>query len=602
MSSSKLASLSAKELRHLIRSSKYTGDTAGLCANKSQYNVVLLEASYANKFKLFCESNSVPCPCHFVSAPNEFSAGPLSYDSDVRTDLSKYSVLEKGEHTSTVSSLMGQNVSDYVTFYLGCSYTFEHALINSGIPQRHIQQNNSVAMYITNIQCISVPPFECNMVVSMRYIPFEFLKLTHEVSATFPLSHGAPIWIGNPTGIGISDISVPDFGAYSSPSDGDIPVFWGCGVTTQQALVSAKLARVFTHFPGHMFISDVEAKPKSITPSEIVVLREPPDVFVSLLSARAADVINSLETVVSRDLNNRGIRNLIVEGDLMKSCLYLSHCDTIAIISEFPCNYEFDVPYETDGIPGAFAVVKVLSYLGKKVTLLYSGEQMGNILRKCMALFDWSKAGNLIELKSLASIEAQMANSDCNKALFDCLLTIEHSGSATDGNFYTMRGHDISQYCTRIATEVNGRKLFHRSVSVGDGGNEWGMGKIKQNVIKHIEKGELIASVDVADFLVSVGVSNWGGYAIAAGLLVARNCNVHRRYVMRGIGYQSWKENQDILFSKAEQRDILSLMCELGIRDGIRKELGLSVDGLDIGVHDNVIDQIAKCSFHNEDI
>ena len=103
---------------------------------------------------------------------------------------------------------------------------------------------------------------------------------------------------------------------------------------------------------------------------------------------------------------SREIRNLVI-ADLMKSSLYLFYCDT-TIVSEFPCNYEFDVPYETEGIPGAFAVAKVLSYLGKKVTLLYSGEQIGKILSECMALFDWSKASDLIELKSLAPIEVLM--------------------------------------------------------------------------------------------------------------------------------------------------------------------------------------------------
>ena len=593
MSTSRLASLSAKEFRHLIRACEYTGDTSGFCANKMQYNVVLLDSSYADRFNLFCKSNPVPCPCHYVSSPNEISAGHLSSDSDVRTDVSKYRILENGEQARTVSNLMEQDIRNYVTFYLGCSYTFEQSLINSNIPQRHIQQNNSVAMYISNVQCVSVPPFRCNMVVSMRYIPFEFLKLTHEVSAAFPLSHGAPIWIGEPGRIGIREISLPDFGTYTAPSEGDIPVFWGCGVTTQQALISAKLGRVFTHYPGHMFISDLEAKPEQIAPHEIVVLREPPDVFVSFLSTRAADVINRLETVLSQDMNNRGIGNLIVKGDLMKSCLYLSHCDTIAIISEFPCNYEFDVPFETDGIPGVFAVVKVLSYLGKKLTLLYSGEMMRHILNRCIGLFDWSKT---VELKSLAAIETLMASDESNGALFDCLLTIEHSGMARDGKFYTMRGHDISQYCARLATEVNGRRMFGRMVSVGDGGNEWGMGKVMQNVIKYVEKGEVIACKESADFLVTAGVSNWGGYGIAAGILVARDCEVHRRYVMHGIGFQSWKQSKDILFSKPEQREMLTVMCELGIRDGMSKELGLRVDGLEIGVHDNVMDEIEKCS------
>lgn len=579
------------QARQMIRAGIHTTTTAGLTANNIQTNVAILEKSNAEKFKHFCQLNPTSCPIHYVSAPSEFTATPLATESDVRNDVGKYRVIENGLHTDTVSSLTRYDLTDYVTFYIGCSYTFEHALIQAGIPQRHVEQQRNVAMYTTNIRCISVAPFDCNMVVSMRYIPFEVLKLTHDMCESYPLSHGAPVWVGDPKRIGINAITdPPEIGDYAAPSEGDVPVFWGCGVTTQNALTSAKLNKVFTHYPGHMFITDLQAQPETIAPSEMVVFSRTPHVEVSFVSVQTADVINKLQVLVSKDLNNRGVSKLVVAGDLLKSCLYLSQADRVAIISEFPCNYEFEVPYETDGIPGVFAVAKVLSHLGKKVTLLHSGDKMGAILRKCLSVFDWSKEG--IELKSLASIEAMAACNQGSEYLFDCLVAIEHSGPAKDGKYYTMKGHDISELCMQVATEVNGKQVYKKSICVGDGGNEWGMGKVNEKVIKYVDKGELIGSADSADFLISAGVSNWGGYAIAAGVIAARECDVHRRYVMCGVGHQFWVLDKKVFFSKEEQRELLSIMAELGMRDGMSKELGLRVDGLDINVHEKVIDEI----------
>ena len=580
------------KLRQLIREGQHTTTTAGLVPNNIQTNITILEKSKAEKFKHFCQLNPTSCPIHYVSAPSEFTATPLATDSDSRNDVGRYRVIENGLHTDTVSSLMDYNLIDYVTFYIGCSYTFEHALIQAGVPQRHIQQQRTVAMFTTNIRCIPVAPFDCNMVVSMRYIPFDVLKLTHDVCGSYPLSHGAPVWMGDPRRIGIDAITdPPEIGEYSAPTEGDVPVFWGCGVTTQNALMSAKLDKVFCHYPGHMFITDLQAQPETIAPSEMVVFSRTPHAEVSFVSLQTADIINKLQVLVSKDLNNRGVSKLVVAGDLLKSCLYLSQADRVAIVSEFPCNYEFEMPYETDGIPGVFAVAKVLSHLGKKVTLLHSGDKMGDILRKCLSVFDWSKEG--IELKSLASVEAMAVCNEGSEFLFDCLVTIEHSGPAKDGKNYTMKGHDISRLCMNINTEVNGKQVYKKTISVGDGGNEWGMGKVNEKVIKYVDKGELIGSADSADFLISAGVSNWGGYAIAAGVLAARNCVIHRRYAMYGVGHLFWVLDKTVLFSKGEQHELLSAMAGLGIRDGMSKELGLRVDGLDIGVHEKVIDEIA---------
>ena len=585
--------MSPSQIRNLIRSKKFTGNTSGQCPKHLQMNIVVIEKLNAARLEKFCKDNPVPCPVHYISAPNEFSAGHLCHtDTDIRTDLVKYCVIEKGVVSREVNSLVDINLKDYVTFYIGCSFSFEYGLSQAEVPMRHVEQNKNIAMYITNFPCIPNPPFIGNMIVSMRYIPHGMLKVVHDVCSEHPSDHGAPVWIGEPHRIGIHDLTQPDYGEYALPQEGDVPVFWGCGVTPQQVLLSAKLERVYTHSPGNMFICDAEVVAEKSTKSEMFVLREGSDMFVSFLSLAARDLISRLERLVGEDPGKRGIENLIVPNDLAAASLTLSHAESVAIVSEFPCNYEFDVPFETDGIPGVMSVAKIMTRLGKRVTLLYGGEQMETILRKCLSLFDW---GKFIQLRSLSTLETDlMALPSNSAAMFDCLLTIEHSGPALDGNYYTMRGHNISKLCTPLVTELGDKKLFKHSIGIGDGGNEWGMGKVSDKVIKHINLGELIGCAVSADFLICAGVSNWGGYALAAAVLAARTCEMHRRYAMHGIGFQTCEADKTALFSKQEQRELLTLMSELGIRDGMKKELGLSVDGIDIEVHEELINEISK--------
>ena len=128
---------------------------------------------------------------------------------------------------------------DYVSFYLGCSYTFETALLENGIELTHTVTGKNVSMYTTNIALYPVGLFEGKMTVSMRMIAKNQLGKAFMISSQYPDHHGAPVHIGDPSRIEIDDIMKPDKGDPPAVRDGDIPVFWACGVTSKEAIFSA---------------------------------------------------------------------------------------------------------------------------------------------------------------------------------------------------------------------------------------------------------------------------------------------------------------------------------------------------------------------------
>jgi uncharacterized protein YcsI (UPF0317 family) len=148
--------------------------------------------------------------------------------------------------------------NDLVAFLIGCSFTFETALLKAKIPVRHIEENCNVPMYITNIDCIPSGSFYGSMVVSMRPIPQNQVVRAVQVTSRFPAVHGAPIHIGNPENIGIMNIDKPDFGDAVPIRAGEVPVFWACGVTPQAVAMKSKPELMITHSPGHMFICDIQ--------------------------------------------------------------------------------------------------------------------------------------------------------------------------------------------------------------------------------------------------------------------------------------------------------------------------------------------------------
>lgn len=252
---STLESQKVAQIRTSIRSGTYVGQTAGLAPGKLQANLVILPKEHATDFESYCRQNPRPCPLvgkTDIGNPNWKALG----DIDIRSDVPSYNIYRNGELDRSVIEITDLWQDDWVAFALGCSYTFEAALLRAGVPVSHIEANRIVPMYRTNIKTEPAGPFNGGMVVSMRMIPEHQLELAQETSAKFPWAHGAPVHVGDPDTIGIQNIDMPDWG--DLPIGEGVPVYWACGVTPQNALANAKLPIVVTHTPGYMLITDIE--------------------------------------------------------------------------------------------------------------------------------------------------------------------------------------------------------------------------------------------------------------------------------------------------------------------------------------------------------
>jgi uncharacterized protein YcsI (UPF0317 family) len=249
--------LNPKEIRTLIRKGKWDKPTAGLAMGYAQANLVILPQKDAFDFLLFCQRNPKPCPLLEVLEPGKFRTEFLSKDADIRTDIPRYNIYRNGKLEATAKDIKALWKSDVVTFLLGCSFSFEEALLRSKIPIRHIEENKNVPMFITNISCKPSGVFHGPMVVTLRPVPPDKVTRAVQITARYTSVHGAPIHIGNPSKIGIRNMSKPDFGDPVTIKKGEIPVFWACGVTPQAVVMRAKPKLCITHTPGHMFISDV---------------------------------------------------------------------------------------------------------------------------------------------------------------------------------------------------------------------------------------------------------------------------------------------------------------------------------------------------------
>jgi uncharacterized protein YcsI (UPF0317 family) len=252
-----LATLHPSEVRSMIRKDELIKPTSGMASGYAQANLAILKKDLAFEFLLFAQRNPKPCPILDVTEPGSPIPKLIAPGSDIRTDIPLYRIYKHGELVEEVTNIVNYWEDDMVAFLIGCSFTFEHALINNGIPVRHIEQNSNVAMYKTNIETVKAGRFEGPTVVSMRPIPEKDVVRAVQVTSRFPSVHGAPIHIGNPESIGIADINKPDFGDRVTIRPGEVPVFWACGVTPQAIAMHVKPELMITHAPGHMFITDV---------------------------------------------------------------------------------------------------------------------------------------------------------------------------------------------------------------------------------------------------------------------------------------------------------------------------------------------------------
>jgi uncharacterized protein YcsI (UPF0317 family) len=245
------------EVRAAIRSGAYASHTAGLGAGLLQANVVILPQSYALDFMRFCQRNPKPCPLVGVSDTGDPMMRTLGADIDIRSDVPAYNIYRDGRLDGSVTDLSDLWTEDMVAFALGCSFTFEHALIRAGIPLWHVDNDSTVPMFQTSVDCVPAGVFSSKMVVSMRAVPTARVEDAREISRRFPLAHGAPVHWGDPAEIGIADISQPDWGDPAPVGAGQVPMFWACGVTPQAAVATAAPPICITHKPGHMLITDV---------------------------------------------------------------------------------------------------------------------------------------------------------------------------------------------------------------------------------------------------------------------------------------------------------------------------------------------------------
>ncbi len=257
MNKEQLKGLPPRQIRQLIREGKWTSDTSGLAPGYAQANLAILPKKLAFDFLLFCQRNPKPCPVLEVTEPGNPFLSKIAKGADVRTDIPRYCIYQKGKYVAEVENITKYWRKDLVAFLIGCSYTFETALLNANIPLRHIQDGKGVGVYITNIPCQPAGIFAGPMVVSLRPIPQELVVRAVQVTSRFPATHGAPIHIGDPRKIGISNLQAVNWGDKPRMEKGDVPVFWACGVTPQAVALTVKPELMITHLAGHMFISDV---------------------------------------------------------------------------------------------------------------------------------------------------------------------------------------------------------------------------------------------------------------------------------------------------------------------------------------------------------
>ena len=213
---------------------------------------------WADEFIEFCRINPRPCPLIGVSEPGNPALPDLGHDLDIRVDVPEYHIFKEGIYSESCADIKAYWQDDSVAIVLGCSFSFEAALQSEGLVVKNIDLNINVSMYNTNITTKATEHFGCNMVVSMRPFKSEDIDAVVRITSAFPHAHGAPVHIGDPEQIGIKDIMLPEYGSPVPLEDGDVPVFWACGVTTQAAIANAKLPVVITHAPGKMLITDIE--------------------------------------------------------------------------------------------------------------------------------------------------------------------------------------------------------------------------------------------------------------------------------------------------------------------------------------------------------
>uniref|UniRef100_A0A8D0C8Z1 D-glutamate cyclase, mitochondrial n=1 Tax=Salvator merianae TaxID=96440 RepID=A0A8D0C8Z1_SALMN len=584
-------------VRNLIRSNKFSiSNTSGMAEGFKQANIVILHKSLAEDFEKFCQFNDGPLPLLYRSKPGEWKCPSISTDSDIRTDCLQYRKYENGICTGVTTSLkeFSEQLKDMVVFYLGCSFTFENALHEVGIPVRNVEQKCNVSMYKTSVRCCGTERFHSNLVVSMRPIHKDKLKAVVQTTHPMKKSHGAPIHIGDPGILGIKDLSNPDYGDAVQFHPEDVPVFWACGVTAVEAVCNCKCPLAFTHSPGCMFITDVKDKDPTDDSSkeipEVYHICENP-VHYTIVSEAAVQKIRYLEDMVGEDPGDRGVKHLCTQDELLKASLAISHAQSVLITTGFPTHFKYDPPEENDGPPGAVAMAAMLKALGKNVVIVTDQRALNlnkTIIKEAVEQGILETAIPVISYHSDSAASAVLflcEDGNPEKPRFNHLIAIERAGMAADGNYYNARKINIKHLVDPIDELFLAAQTIPgiTTTGIGDGGNELGMGKVKETVKKLIKNGDVIACDVEADFTVVAGVSNWGGYAVACALYIINTCEIHDRYLRKAVGFPRLSRKAEwasALPSVTKEEKLLKILQKHRVRSGKTASLEMEVDGL----------------------
>lgn len=246
------------EMRRIFRENRLAVPTSGMCLGYAQCNLIILPEKEARDFEVFAKKNPLACPVLEKTSPGDRALHKIAEDCDIAADFPKYRVYIDGRPASEPLDIKDLWRDDFVAFLIGCSFSFEDALIKADIPIRHIEQGRNVPMYLTNIDCEPAGIFSGKMVTSMRPMTPEMAEKAAEITAQMPRVHGKPVHIGDGKAIGIKDVNTPDFGDSVDINPGEVCVFWPCGVTPQSAVMQARPPIAITHAPGHMLICDVK--------------------------------------------------------------------------------------------------------------------------------------------------------------------------------------------------------------------------------------------------------------------------------------------------------------------------------------------------------
>lgn len=272
------------------------------------------------------------------------------------------------------------------------------------------------------------------------------------------------------------------------------------------------------------------------------------------------DHFKRLEKIMTHNLSRRGMEGINLTGELKKAAMSLKEANTVLIVTGFVIRDQLFG--ETDGPVGAVSIAGALNMLGKNsviVTDIYSEE----ILRVALKTIDLEIVLEIITKND----EDNFYEIILNKYKPDCLISIERPGEAVDGLMYSMTGECISSLVSSVDPlfrEAKKRGLC--TIGIGDGGNEIGMGKIRNYVINNVPNGDIIVASFAADYLIVSGVSNWGAHALVAALSILSNRN--------------------LLYDVETEEKLLRAIVDIGAVNGMTKQNVLTVDGL--GLEDNI--------------